>query len=263
MDLSGTDLSGMQGGDMCGRYAASRSPDDLAIEFEAVKAEGQKALSADYNVAPTKDVYVVRQKKERDAEGALTGASHRELRTVRWGLVPSWAKDVSVGNRLLNARVESLTDKPAFRTAARTRRCLVPADGWFEWAKRLDSPTKQPYYMTPEDGSVLAFAGLWEVWGRGEDRLYTCTVVTQPAVGALTEIHDRMPLVLPPDRWAAWIDPKREDVEDLVAPTPPELVEALELRPVSTRVNNVANNGRELLSRAEEVSSPADQPALF
>jgi putative SOS response-associated peptidase YedK len=248
---------------MCGRYAASRSPDDLVVEFEAVAAEGQQPLRPDFNVAPTKDVYVVRQKKERDAEGAPTGGSHRELRVVRWGLVPSWAKDASVGNRLLNARVESLTDKPAFRTAARSRRCLVPADGWFEWAKRLDSPGKQPYFVTPQDGSVLAFAGLWEVWGRGEDRLYTCTVVTAPAVGVLAEIHPRMPLVLPRDRWAAWLDLRREDVEDLVEPTPPGLVETLELRPVSTAVNNVANNGPELLARAEAVSEPADQPALF
>jgi putative SOS response-associated peptidase YedK len=101
------------------------------------------------------------------------------------------------------------------------------------------------------------------VWGRGEDRLYSCTVVTAPAVGALTEIHERMPLVLPHDRWAEWLDPAREDVTELIAPTPPELVEALELRPVSTSVNNVANNGPELLARAEAVSEPADQPALF
>ena len=248
---------------MCGRYAASRSPDDLVVEFEAVRAEGQPPLPADYNVAPTKDVYVVRQKKERDPEGALTGGIHRELRAVRWGLVPSWAKEASVGNRLLNARVESLTEKPAFRTAARSRRCLVPADGWFEWAKRLDSPAKQPYFVTPRDGSVLAFAGLWEVWGRGDDRLYTCTVVTAPAVGALTEIHPRMPLVLPRERWADWLDPAREDVEALVDPTPPELVESFEIRPVSTAVNNVANNGPELTARAESVSEPADQPALF
>src|SRR3954463_15531453 len=210
---------------MCGRYVASRSPDDLVVEFEAVRAEGQPPLPADYNVAPTKDVYVVRRKKERDAEGALTGSSHRELRAVRWGLVPSWAKDASVGNRLLNARVESLTEKPAFRKAAATRRCLVPAGGWYEWAKRLDSPGKQPYYVTPQDGSVLAFAGLWEVWGRGEDRLYTCTVVTAPAVGVLTEIHQRMPLGRPRDRWGAWLAPPREDVETLTEPTPPELVE--------------------------------------
>jgi putative SOS response-associated peptidase YedK len=248
---------------VCGRYAASRKPEDLALEFEAVPAGGQSPVPADYNVAPTKDVHVVRWKKERDAEGALTGGGHRELRAVRWGLVPSWAKDVSIGNRMINARVESLTDKPAFRTAARTRRCLVPADGWYEWAKRLDSPAKQPYFITPQDGSVLALAGLWEVWGRGEDRLYTCTVVTSPAVGALHEIHDRMPLVLPRDRWADWLDPTREDVEALVEPAAPEVLEALELRPVSTAVNNVANNGRQLTDRAETVAEPADQPALF
>jgi putative SOS response-associated peptidase YedK len=248
---------------VCGRYAASRRPEDLVLEFEAVAAEGQGPLAADYNVAPTKDVYVVRHKKERDAEGRPTGGGHRELRTVRWGLVPSWAKDVSVGNRMLNARVESLTEKPAFRSAARSRRCLVPADGWYEWAKRLDSPGKQPYFISPGDGSVLAFAGLWEVWGRGDDRLYTCTVVTAPAVGPLTEIHERMPLVLPRERWAEWLDPAREDVDALTTPTPPELVDALELRPVGTAVNNVANNGRELTARAESVSPPADQPALF
>jgi putative SOS response-associated peptidase YedK len=182
---------------------------------------------------------------------------------VRWGLVPSWAKDLSVGNRLLNARVESLTEKPAFRKAAQSRRCLVPADGWYEWAKRLDSPGKQPYFITPQDGSVLALAGLWEVWGRGEDRVYTCTVVTSPAVGALAEVHDRMPLVLPRDRWAAWLDPAVEELGELAAPTPPEVVEALELRPVRPLVNNVANNGPELLARAESVAGPADQPALF
>ena len=252
---------------MGGRYAASRSPDDLVVEFEAVPADGLTRLPADYNVAPTKDVHVVRWKKERFVDGAdagkPTGEGHRELRVVRWGLVPSWAKDVSVGNRLLNARVESLTEKPAFKKAARSRRCLVPADGWFEWAKRLDSPTKQPYFIAPQDGSVLAFAGLYEVWGRGDDRLYTCTVVTTPAVGVLEEIHTRMPLVLPRDRWSAWLDPSREDVSELSAPTPLEVVESLELRPVSTRVNNVANNGPELLAREEAVSQPADQPALF
>ncbi|TYP89982.1 SOS response-associated peptidase [Blastococcus xanthinilyticus] len=248
---------------MCGRYAASRKPEDLALEFEAVPAAGQAPLAADYNVAPTKDVYVVRHAKERDAEGLPTGGGHRELRAVRWGLVPSWAKDVSVGNRMLNARVESLTEKPAFRKAAATRRCLVPADGWYEWAKRLDSPAKQPYFITPEDGSVLAMAGLWEVWGTGEDRLYTCTVVTAPAVGALAEIHDRMPLVLPRDRWADWLDPAREDVAELAQLTPPEVVAGLELRPVGAAVSNVRNNGPELLARADAVAAPADQPALF
>jgi putative SOS response-associated peptidase YedK len=117
--------------------------------------------------------------------------------------------------------------------------------------------------VTPEDGSGLAFAGLWEVWGRGEDRLYTCTVVTAPAVGALTEVHPRMPLVLPPDRWADWLDPAREDVTELALPTPPEYVERLEIRPVGAAVGNVANNGPQLTARQDEVSVPADQPALF
>jgi len=252
---------------VCGRYASSRRPDDLAAEFEAEPVPGQPPLAADHNVAPTKDVYVVRQARERDAEGAPTGASHRELRVVRWGLVPSWAKDVSVGNRMLNARVESLTSKPAFAKAARARRCLVPADGWYEWSPREHAPGKQPWYVTPADGSGLAFAGLWEVWGRGEDRLYSCTVVTAPAVGALAGIHDRMPLVLPPERWAAWLDLDRDDVEALAEPTPAELVEGLEIRPVGAAVGNVANNGRQLTARVEPAAAalpePADQPALF
>ncbi|MCW2583119.1 MAG: hypothetical protein JWQ53_1909 [Klenkia sp.] len=248
---------------MCGRYAASRRPEDLTVEFEAVPAPGQPPLAADHNVAPTKDVYVVRQARERDAAGAATGGSHRELRVVRWGLVPSWAKDVSVGNRMLNARVESLTSKPAFSRAAKARRCLVPADGWYEWSPTPHAPGKQPWFVTPGDGSGLAFAGLWEVWGRGEDRLYSCTVVTAPAVGALAEIHERMPLVLPPDRWADWLDLAREDVATLTAPTPPEFVETLEIRPVGAAVGNVANNGPQLTARVESVSEPADQPALF
>ena len=249
---------------MCGRYAASRSAEDLVVEFEAVRAEGQRPLPADYNVAPTKDVYVVRHKKERDAEGPPTGGGHRELRAVRWGLVPSWAKDVSVGNRMLNARVESLTEKPAFRKAAASRRCLVPADGWYEWAKRLDSPAKQPYFVTPQDGSVLAFAGLWEVWGRGDDRLYTCTSSPSPAVGgARPRSTSGCRWCCRRDRWAAGSTPPGRTSRSWPQPTPPEVVEALELRPVSTAVNNVANNGPELVARAEAVSEPADQPALF
>lgn len=248
---------------MCGRYAASRRPEDLTVEFEAVPAPGLAPLSADHNVAPTKDVYVVRQARERDQAGQPTGGSDRELRVVRWGLVPSWARDASVGNRMINARVESLTSKPAFAKAARARRCLVPADGWYEWSPKPHAPGKQPWYVTPQDGSQLAFAGLWEVWGRGEDRLYTCTVITAPAVGALTEIHHRMPLVLPPDRWADWLDLGREDVDVLAAPTPPEAVEGLEIRPVGAAVGNVATNGEQLTARVEVVSEPADQPALF
>ena len=246
---------------MCGRYAASRSPDDLVVEFEAVRAEGQSPLPADYNVAPTKDVYVVRHKKERDAEGALTGGGHRELRAVRWGLVPSWAKDVSVGNRMLNARVESLTEKPAFKKAAASRRCLVPADGWFEW--RRAGKEKEPFYMTAPDDSSLAFGGIWESWRPKDDDkaspLITFSIITTDAAGQLTDVHHRMPLIVPRSHWDGWLDPDREDVTDLLVPTPEDIVASLELRPVSSRVNNVRNNGPELLERVD----PAQGGALF
>ena len=240
---------------MCGRYAASRRAEDLVLEFEAVRAEGQPPLPADYNVAPTKDVYVVRHKKERDAEGAPTGGGHRELRAVRWGLVPSWAKDVSVGNRMLNARVESLTDKPAFKKAAASRRCLVPADGWYEWAQRPDGAGRQPTYLTPRSGEVLAFAGLYEIWG--PDRLLTSSIVTTAALGQLAAVHDRMPLMLPRSAWSAWLDPAREDVTELLVPDP-VLVEGMELRPVGPAVGAVANDGPGLIERAEESA-----PTLF
>jgi len=177
---------------MCGRYAASRNPDDLVVEFEAVRAEGQPALPADYNVAPTKDVYVVRHKRERDAEGALTGGGHRELRAVRWGLVPSWAKDVSVGNRLLNARVESLTEKPAFRAAARSRRCLVPAGAFYEW-KSVEG-SKQPYAIARADGAPLALGGLWESWrAPGGEVARTFAIITTRPNADMASLHNRMP----------------------------------------------------------------------
>ncbi len=223
---------------MCGRYAASRRPEDLVVEFEAVPAEGQEPLRADYNVAPTKDVYVVRTKRERDPEGSPTGAGHRELRAVRWGLVPSWAKDVSVGNRLLNARVESLTEKPAFRSAARSRRCLVPADGWYEWRQ------KQPFFITARGGAPVAFAGLYEVWKdpATEELVRTCTIVTTSACDDLKELHTRMPVVLGPDAWDEWLDVSHDDVDGLLLPC-----NGFDAYPVSPAVNNVRNDGPSLV----------------
>ena len=249
---------------MCGRYAASRSPDDLVVEFEAVRAEGQTPLPADYNVAPTKDVYVVRHKKERDAEGAPTGGGHRELRAVRWGLVPSWAKDVSVGNRMLNARVESLTDKPAFRRrrarGAAWCRPTAGTSGPSGWTR----PTKQPYFVTA--GGRLGARLRRALGGLGARRGPALHLHGRDGARGRCAHRDPRPRCrwcCRRDRWADWLDPAREDVEALAEPTPPEVVEALELRPVSTAVNNVANNGPELTARAESVSEPADQPALF
>lgn len=233
---------------MCGRYAASNSPDDLEVEFEAILADDAPPVPADYNVAPTDPVYAVRTRRPKDDQ-----KPYRELSVVSWGLVPSWAKDRKIGSKMFNARVESLTDKPAFRRAFERRRALIPADGWYEWqvTGSASGGGKQPYFMTPDDGSVLAFAGLWEICGTKPDLQLTCAVITIPAVGGLVEIHDRMPFVLPRERWNAWLDPAEQDPTTLLEPTPQEVVEALELRPVGADVGNVKNNGPELLERVD------------
>lgn len=238
---------------MCGRYAASNNPDDLQVEFEAILAEDSPVVPAHYNVAPTDPVYAVRTRKPKDEDQK----PYRELSVLHWGLVPSWAKDAKIGSKMFNARVESLTDKPAFRNAFQRRRALIPADGWYEWKATTgtgpiaDRMSKQPYFMTPEDGSILAFAGLWEIWGVKPDLLLTCTVITIPAVGPLSDIHDRMPFVLPRERWSSWLDPTLTDPSSLLEPTPEEFVHRLEIRPVGTEVGNVKNDGPELLERVE------------
>ena len=235
---------------MCGRYAASNSPDDLQVEFEAILADNAPPLPADYNVAPTDPAYAVRTRKSKEPDQT----PYRELSVVRWGLVPSWAKDRKIGSKMFNARMESLVDKPAFRSAFERRRALIPADGWYEWkvtGAAEGRVGKQPYFMTPEDGSVLAFAGLWEIWGTKPDLLLTCAVITIPAVGPLAEIHDRMPFVLPRERWDAWLDPAEQAPSTLLEPTSLAVVEGLERRPVGVDVGNVHNNGPELLERVD------------
>ncbi len=251
---------------MCGRYASTRSAEDLVAEFDAVDATEGEDVQPDYNVAPTDRVHVVRRSRRAAdllADGALAGGSpvpDRVVSVAKWGLVPSWSKDPSGGARMLNARSESLLEKPAFKAAFARRRCLVPADGWFEWAPRENAPGKQAYFMTAAPGVV--FAGLWEVWGSGDDRLYTCTVVTTEAIGALTAVHDRMPLLMTPDRWAAWLG--EEPVADPRSLLEPGPVDFLEIRPVGPEVGNVRNKGAALIGR---VGSDSDQigvnPTLF
>ncbi|MGH3834407.1 MAG: SOS response-associated peptidase [Pseudonocardiaceae bacterium] len=244
---------------MCGRYASTRDPATLAVEFDAVDATDGAAPSADYNVAPTKPVFSVVTRHPRDAEGIPDrDRTVRSIRVMRWGLVPHWAKDPGAGSRMINARAESAATKPAFRDAVARRRCLLPADGWYEWQAAPGS-RKQPFFITSVDGSGLALAGLWAAW-RGADAtaplLVSCAVVTTDAVGPLAEIHDRMPLVLPAQAWEAWLDPDSDDPSRLLVPPPPELVAALELRPVSTAVNDVRRDGPELVERIEPEQPP-------
>jgi putative SOS response-associated peptidase YedK len=250
---------------MCGRYASSRKPDDLAEEFEIDRARVAETvtepLPADYNVAPTKSVYAVLDRRDRDADEADEGdeaGAERQLRVLRWGLVPFWAKDPSIGNRMINARMETVTEKPAFRRAFAKRRCLLPADGYYEWyptelRTKAGKPLKQPFYITPEDGSVMAMAGLYEIWKdptRDDDDperfRWTCTVLTTRAEDAVGHIHDRMPLLVERERYAEWLDPTvaGDRAGRLLVPAAPGRLQAY---PVSTAVNNVRNNGPELL----------------
>jgi putative SOS response-associated peptidase YedK len=247
---------------MCGRYVSVRSDADLVAEFDAVDATSGETVEPDYNVAPTKPVRIVVNRPLRDAEGNREPSPTRQLRVVSWGLVPSWAKDRATASRMFNARLESVRSKPAFRSAYAKRRCLVPADGWYEWrtVDTPDGPRKQPIYMTPTDGHVLAFAGLYEFWGPPGQTLTTCTIITSPAEGALAEIHDRMPLVLPRRSWQRWLDPDVDDPREVLVPWDEVGGEHLELRPVATEVNNVDNNGPELI---REVLPEPEPQRLF
>ena len=255
---------------MCGRYAASANPDDLVEEFEVDRVEDRERLVPDWNVAPTKDVPAVLTRRARDAEEDAEPV--RQLRAVRWGLVPSWAKDPSIGSRLINARMETVTEKPAFRRAFAKRRCLLPADGYYEWYGEQRGK-KQPFYITRRDGHPLAMAGLYEFWrapdADPEDRdawLVTCTVLTTTAEDDVGRIHDRMPLMVPPDRWAEWLDPANDDTDTAAALLVPAAPGELAAWPVATLVNNVKNNGPELVQPLEAAGDPTDVPhdgALF
>ncbi|MCI0689858.1 MAG: SOS response-associated peptidase [Sporichthyaceae bacterium] len=264
---------------MCGRYSSSRDPGDLVAEFEIEQPfTDDKLISPDYNVAPTKPVYAVLERFPRDAEGNKIADADpvRRLEVVSWGLVPSWAKDPSIGNKLINARMETVADKPAFRRAFAARRCLLPADGYFEWYAEQSAgrggkkAPKQPYFIHPKDGGVLAMAGLYEIWrdptrDRDDPRawLWTATVLTTTAEDDLGRIHDRSPLLVEPDRYAQWLDPRITDgtvLRDLLVPAAPGRLAAY---PVSRAVNDVRNNGPQLLDPIppDEVVADADAPA--
>ncbi|WP_204456000.1 SOS response-associated peptidase [Actinokineospora baliensis] len=251
---------------MCGRYASAKDPATLAAEFDAADAMGDAAPDLDYNVAPTKSVVTVVQRHPREADGTVDRSrTERTLRVMKWGLVPTWAKDASGGAKMINARSETAAEKPAFRKSLAERRCILPADGWFEW--RRDKTSKQPFFTTPRDGSSLAMAGLWTTWRDKADPdapvLITCAVLTTDAVGPLAEVHDRMPLLLGRDSWANWLDPDSTDVAGLLAPPSIDLVDGLEIRPVAQAVNSVRNNGPELLAPLEAEALDLDAPDLF
>ncbi len=241
---------------MCGRFVSSSNAEDIAKYFD-VDQVSEQALEhqPNYNTAPTTDVFVV-----------YSDGSTRSLDTFHWGLVPRWAKDLKIGNKMINARAETVAEKPAFRSAYKKRRCIMPADGFYEWNKPEGAKRKQPWFIHRPDGEPYAFAGLWEEWrgtlpsagGDGADAndeaeevtVRSSTIITGEPNEKMAELHHRMPVILPASAWAEWLDPATDPqrVAKLLVPAPKELIT---FHPVSTEVNNVRNKGEALTDPIE------------
>jgi putative SOS response-associated peptidase YedK len=236
---------------MCGRFVSATPPDQVAAYFGAEAPEA--LLAPSYNVAPTTDVYAV-----------LSDGTTRVVDAFHWGLVPRWAKDPKIGSKMINARAETVAEKNAYRSAFKKRRCIIPADGFYEWQKRPGQKSKQPFFIHRPDGEPYAFAGLWETWkgpdGKGDEVLRSCTIITTTPNDEMAKIHDRMPVILPPEAWDTWLDRENEDLEllgRLLIPAPPQLIV---LRPISTAVNNVRNNAAELMDEVAPMPEAPSEP---
>lgn len=222
---------------MCGRFTLHSTLQDLQQILPALEAT--EAILPRYNVAPTQGVH------------AVANDAPRLLVKLRWGLIPRWAKDASIGSRLINARAESLGEKPAFRDAYKKRRCLVLADGFYEWKKLEGRTKKQPYLVSLADGGPFAFAGLWERWQSPEGDLRTCTIVTTEPNGDLAPLHDRMPVILEPSSFERWLSPDAAEpgeLQDLLAPSR----RRFRLTPVSTVVNSPAHDAPDCIEPVQE-----------
>ncbi|MGC9334980.1 MAG: SOS response-associated peptidase [Anaerolineae bacterium] len=227
---------------MCGRFTLATPDQDLVVQFNLPEIPDLKPR---YNIAPTQPVAVVRV----SAEG-----SGRELVMVHWGLIPFWAGDPSIGSRMINARAETAAEKPAFRAAFRRRRCLVPADGFYEWQKQNGS--KQPYYIRMADGRPFAFASLWERWKAPDDTIIdSCTLLTTGPNELIRPLHNRMPVILDPWDYALWLDPAVEDVRVLNPLLRPYTPDAMEAYPVSRWVNKPDHEGPACIEPLDQEAS--------
>lgn len=278
---------------MCGRYASFRQAQDLAAAFaragffQGVLFQPEAlAAPASYNVAPTTDIPIIVDRPTTGAQKAalvtadgsvfdpgpdMSGEDEviRQVQLARWGLVPPWAKDPSIGVKMINARSETVAEKPSFKRALATRRCIIPADGYYEWqAAQAPVKTKTPMYITPQDGSLFAFAGLYEFWRQApapgvetegnSPWLVTATIITAAAHGDLGEIHDRRPVFLTPEHYDRWLNPQlpAAEIMDLLSAAPVETKHVA----VSTKVNSVANNDPSLIVPE---SSPQPEQGLL
>ncbi len=232
---------------MCGRMTQATDPAEVARIFDAESRIDEESEDARprYNVAPTQPLTVVLQRAD---EG-------RVVEQHRWGLIPSFSKSAKGGARMINARAETIAISGAFRSSFRKRRCIVPSDGFYEW-RRTGGP-KQPYFLHPPKDALLAMAGLWAVWKDPDTGLWvpSAAVVTTEANRMMSAIHDRMPVLLPREAWDDWLDTDVDDTEYLQSLLEPAPDDVLEMRPISTKVNNVRNEGPDLLERVEEAAA--------
>lgn len=233
---------------MCGRYTLRASPAELAEIFSLLR---EPDLRPRYNIAPGQTVAAIRFDPDR---------SPHELVLLKWGLVPSWAKDPKIGYRTINARGDTVAVKPSFRAAFKRRRCLIPADGFYEW-KKLNEKHKQPYYITRRDERPFAFAGLYEHWAAPDGApLDTCTIITTDANAPMARLHDRMPVILADADFDAWLDPSRQDAGELQALLRPAPDDLLKFTPVSTLVNNPRNETPDCIVPMEQSAEGAPVP---
>ncbi len=220
---------------MCGRFALRTPVKTLAKEFKVTEAP---SVEARYNIAPTQNILAVQETPDG-----------RVMKSLKWGLVPSWAKDASMGARFINARSETVSEKPAFREAFKQRRCLIPADGFYEWQRTANG--KQPFFFQIRDGRPFAFAGLWDRWEGEDGMIQSCTILTTEANEVLKPVHDRMPVILHPDTYDLWLHVdarKQELIKELLLPFPAEEMTSY---PVSTTVNSARHQGAELVERLQ------------
>jgi putative SOS response-associated peptidase YedK len=233
---------------MCGRYAQAQGMDEIIERFALDSSLVDKSLPLNWNIAPTNEIYIIRD-NERG----------RVLDSASWGMIAPWQKNFTEArnsqSHAINARSESIHEKPTFRQAFRTSRCLIPATGYYEWATSLGKyPPKQPFYICSQDeGKSLSIAGIWSTW-RNENgsEIQSAAIITREAVGELATIHSRMPVFMPKDRWDNWLDPKNREIETLISLMDiPDPAAGLATRPVSPKVNLVANNGAELTEPIE------------
>lgn len=255
---------------MCGRFVSSSSPEQIGAYFGAEPPAA--VLAENFNVAPTNDIYAV----------VIGSDGSRRVEVFHWGLVPTWAKDIKIGSKMINARAETLSEKGAFKPLLKNRRCIIPMDGFYEWQAQTGSiaagtpkskPAKQPMFVHRNDGEPLAVAGLWSPWrdrtlGQDAPWLHSATVITCGANETMAPIHDRMPVILPASVWQTWLDPRFNDIEALASMLVPAAEGLLTTYPVSTDVNQVSNNGESLIApvapgAAVQSRQAAPQESLF